>query len=679
MKKIIFSAIAISGVALISWKTMTTNALAYKPIDVNNFNNAIKPGDDFYNYVNGNWLKKNPIPPSETSWSSFKEIRERNINNLKVILDEASASNAPAGSIKQKIGDFYFSALDSVNIEAQGIKPLQPEFDKIAAMKTTEDLPAVVSHLQYIGIDVMFGLGILPDSKNSTRNMIQMFQGGLGLPDRDYYLKEDAKFASTRVSYQQHIKKMFILSGDDEKTAASNSIKVITIENELAKICRSRVDLRSSEANYNKKTYAEVKALTPDFNWDNYFKVTNISDVKEVNVGQPEFYTGLNTLIKKFKIEDWKTYLRWGLLNQTAHMLGSTFDKEHFSFYGTTLSGAKEMRPRWKRALDATDKALGEALGQLYVEKHFTAESKQRVNTMIDNLVAAYSERISSRAWMGDDTKKKALEKLNAIIRKIGYPEKWRDYSALEINRDSYVMNQLRANMFLSDYVIGELNKPVDRTRFGMTPPTVNAYYSESVNEIVFPAGILQPPFFNAEADDAVNYGAMGSIIGHELTHGFDDQGSKFDAVGNMQDWWTPTDKENFKTKTNELVAQYNGYKVLGDVPVNGALTLGENIADLGGVTMAYYAFKKSLEGKPAPAKIDGFTAEQRFFISWAQAWRNEMLPESRRNQIMTDPHSPGEFRANGPISNMPEFYAAFNVKQGNKLYKAEADRISIW
>ncbi len=678
MNKLIFASIALTGAILISWKTMTDKK-TYKAIDLSNFNTKSKPGDNFYDYVNGNWLKKNPIPASETGWGSFKEIRESNINNLKVILDDATKANAAKGSITQKIGDFYFSALDSANIEAQGIKPIQSEFDKIAAMKTLADLPSTLSHLHYVGIDGLFNLGISPDAKNSTRNIIQMYQGGLSLPDKDYYLKDDSKFTNIRISYQLHIKKMFVLLGDDEKIAGSNSIAVLSIENDLAKLCRSRSDLRNSEANYNLKTYAEVKALTPDFNWDNYFSVMGIKDLKEANVGQPEFYSGMNTVLKKHKIDDWKTYLRWNLINQTAHLVGEKYNKEHFAFFGTTLSGSKEMRPRWKRALDATDRALGEALGQAYAEKHFTAESKQKVNTMIDNLVAAYRDRITTRPWMSEETKKKALEKLNAISRKIGYPDKWMDYTKLDITRDSYVMNQINANIFLSDYVIGQLNKPVDKTRWGMTPPTVNAYYSSSINEIVFPAGILQPPFYNADADDAVNYGSMGSIIGHELTHGFDDEGSKFDAVGNMQDWWTPTDKENFQKKTQQLVDQYDGYQVLDSVHVNGKLTLGENIADLGGITLSYYAFKKSLEGKPAPAKIDGFTAEQRFFISWAQAWRNEMQPESRRNQIMTDPHSPGEFRANGPVSNMQEFYDAFAIKPGAKLYKPENERINIW
>jgi len=678
MKKIIFSLIALIGIAFISWKTTNEN-VTYKAIDPANFNNSSKPGDNFYNYVNGNWLKKNPVPASEPSWSSFREIREQNISYLKIILDDATGANAPAGSIKQKIGDFYFSALDSGTIEKEGIKPLQAEFDKIASIKTISDIPTVVSRLHYIGINTLFNMGVSPDDKNSSKNIVQLYQGGLGMPDRDYYLKEDAKSTSIRMAYQLHIKKIFTLLGDNEKDAAHNSIIVLNIENELAKNSRTRVELRNSEANYNKKTYEELKALTPNFSWDAYLNPIGISGIKEVVIGQPEFFSALNVLLKKFSPNDWKTYLRWHLINDMASKVNSAIDNEHFSFYGTTLSGLKEMRPRWKRALEATDQALSEALGQLYVEKHFTAESKAKVNIMIDNLMATYRERINTRTWMGDETKKKALEKLNAITRKIGYPDKWMDYSRLEINRGSYVMNQIRANIFMSDFVIDQLNKPVDKTRWGMSTPTVNAYYNPSVNEIVFPAGILQPPFFNAAADDAVNYGAIGAIIGHELTHGFDDQGSRYDAIGNMQEWWTAVDKENFKQKTSLLIAQYNNFKVLDNIPVNGELTLGENIADLGGITLAYYAFKKSLEGKPAPAKIDGFTAEQRFFISWAQGWRGEMQPEARRNQIMTDPHSPGEFRANGPISNMQEFYDAFNVKQGDKLYKPENERISIW
>lgn len=677
MKKITLTLTAIATIAIVSWKTVDTTP--YPAIDVSNFNNNIKPGDNFYMYVNGNWIKKNPIPPSETRWTSFSEIRERNINNIKAILDETTKANAPQGSIKQKVGDFYFTATDSATIEKEGIKPIQDEFNKIAAVKTLNDIPKAVSHLHYIGINTLFNLGISPDSKNNERNIIQAYQGGLSLPDRDYYLKEDPKSSSIRKAYQKHLNNMFKLLGDNEKQAALNADKIILIETELAKQCRTRVQLRDNEANYNKKTYAELKSMTPNFNWDDYFKQMNIAEVKEIIVGQPEFYTALNTLLKKISVDDWKNYLRWHLINEMSPRLSSAFDKEHFEFYGKTLSGSKEMRPRWKRALDATDQSLGEALGQLYVEKHFTPESKAKVNEMINNLISAYRERINTRDWMSEETKKRAHEKLNAISRKIGYPDKWMDYTKLDIKRDVYVLNYIRANTFLSDYVIDQLNKPVDKTRWGMSPPTVNAYYSAIINEIVFPAGIMQPPFFNAGADDAVNYGAMGAIIGHELTHGFDDQGSRFDAKGNMQEWWTEDDKINFKNRTSMLVAQFNGYKVLDTIPVNGELTLGENIADLGGLTMAYYAFKKSLEGKPVPPKIDGFTAEQRFFISWAQAWRGEYQPEARRNQIMTDPHSPGEFRVNGPLSNMNEFYEVFAIQQGDKLYKPENKRISIW
>ena len=649
-------------------------------IDTKNIDSTAKPTDDFYQFVNGNWLKNNPIPESESRWGSFNELMEKNLAKLRAILDDATSDkSAAAGSNKQKIGDFYSVASDSVKLNADGIAPLKDEFAAIENIKNSDDLIKAVAHLHTIGVGAMFGGYIGQDPKISTEIITQLGQGGISLPDRDYYTNKDERTLGIQKAYVKHIANMFVLLGDKPDVADKNAKIVYGIETTLAKASMTKIELRDPEKSYHKKTLTELADLTPNFKWSIYFAATDIKGTNSVIVGQPDFFKALNSAIKLVSINDWKTYLRWGLIDQTASKLSDNIVNEHFDFYGKTLLGIPALKPRWKRALEATDQSLGDALGQVFVEKYFTQESKTRVAEMVKNLIAAYRVRIASRDWMSEETKKAANLKLDKVMLKLGYPDKWKDYSSLDIKRDSYVQNFMRANTYAFKLMVNKLGKPVDRTEWGMTPPTINAYYNPSLNEIVFPAGIMQPIFFNPDADDAINYGCMGAIIGHELTHGFDDEGAQFDADGNLKNWWTDMDKANFKKKTDMLVSQFNNYIAIDSVHVRGELTLGENIADLGGLTISYYAFKKSLEGKSAPEKIDGFTAEQRFFISWAQGWRGNMRPEFLKNLVQTNPHSPGNFRGNGPVSNMQEFYDAFGVKEGDKMYRPKAERAEIW
>lgn len=656
------------------------SAIKNTGIDVANIDSTAKPTDDFYQFVNGKWLKNNPIPESESRWGSFNELNDKNTAKLKVILEGAAADKtAAAGSNIQKIGDYYSEAMDSVKLNKEGINPLKDEFAFIENIKSSDDLIKAVAHFHQIGVGPMFGGYIGQDPKISTAYITQMFQGGIALPDKDYYLNTDERTIGIQKAYIIHITNMFKLLGAPTDVAEKNANTIFGIEKTLAKSSMSKVDQRDPEKLYNKKTLKELAELTPAFNWPIYFDAIGIKGIDNVIIGQPEFFKTLNSSFKSVSITDWKTYLRWCLIDQMSGKLSDNIVTEHFSFYGTTLMGIPSLKPRWKRSLEATDQSLGDALGQIFVEKYFTQDSKKRVGEMIDNLIAAYRIRIESRDWMSPETKKAANLKLDKVMRKIGYPDKWKDYLSLDIKRDSYVQNYMRANGYAFTEMVNKLGKPVDRTEWSMTPPTINAYYNSSMNEIVFPAGIMQPVFFNPDADDAVNYGCMGAIIGHELTHGFDDEGCQFDADGNLKNWWTEKDKTNFKAKTDMLVKQFNNYVAIGDVHVKGELTLGENIADLGGLTISYYAFKKSLEGKEKPESVDGFTAEQRFFMSWAQGWRGNMRPEFLKNMVQTNPHSPGNFRGNGAPSNMQEFYDAFGVKEGDKMYRPVAERAQIW
>lgn len=653
-----------------------TAAKAPKAIDLSNFDKSVNPGDDFYQYVNGNWLKKNPLPASETRWGSFNVLDDITRHRVLTILEEtAKNKNAVEGSSAQKIRDFYLSAMDTALIEESGFLPIVPLFEKVDKVTDKNQLPALVAYLHTIGINSFFNFYVGQDDKKSDQIIITLYQGGLGLPDRDYYLKDDKESVEIRTKYLSHIKNMFLLmSIQPEGNAVTN---LMSLETELARISRSRVDLRDPERNYNKMVTEDFNKVMSAFSIQKYFGSFGIKE-NEIIVGQPEFFKRLNELIEKMPLEDLKFYLKWDILNSRASTLSNDFVKTDFEFYQGVLSGAKEMRPRWKRVLGTMNGTMGELIGELYVKKYFSPEAKDRVNKMVDNLITAYQQRIKSRTWLEDQTKAAALAKLDKVIRKLAYPDKWRDYSKMIIKNDSYCNNVNRAAEFWFQYNLSKLGKPVDKTEWGMSPQTINAYYNPGFNEIVFPAAIMQPPFFDPLADDAVNYGSMGAVIGHELTHGFDDQGCQYDADGNLKNWWTDKDKTLFNQNAQKLVTQFNHYVVIDSLTINGQLTLGENIADLGGLTIAYAAFQKT-ENAKSKTLLDGFTPQQRFFINFAQVWRNNIRPEELKKRLKTDPHSPGKFRANGTVRNMPEFYEAFKITKENKLYLAPDQRVEIW
>ncbi|MDO7849550.1 M13 family metallopeptidase [Hymenobacter sp. M29] len=648
-------------------------------ITIANIDPSVKPCDDFFHYASGNWLKNNPIPAAESRWGSFNELANNNNATLRAILEQA-AKNAPTaakGSNAQKVGDFYASAMDSMAIEKAGLKYLKPHLDRIMAINSLADEQKFLADPKAHAGSVWFGSGVGQDEKISTQYAVYLGQGGLSLPDRDYYLKDDARSKAIRAAYQNYQVNIFKMLGDDQATAEKNAAAVTRIETRLAKASKSRVDLRDPYANYNKMTVAEANAAFPNLALPMMLKEGGLGAAKEVIVGQPEFMKEVSAALQQEPLADQKQYLRWHLVSSATAALPKAYGDEAFNF-SKVLSGAKKQQPRWKRMLGSTDRALGEAFGQLYVDKAFTPAAKARAKQMIENLRVAYAERIQATDWMSAATKKEALTKLNAFVVKIGYPDKWKDYSALNISRESYLNNLFAAQEWANKEEISKFGKPIDRTEWGMTPPTVNAYYNPPMNEIVFPAGILQPPFFDAKADDAVNYGGIGAVIGHEMTHGFDDQGRQYDSKGNLKDWWTKEDAEKFNAKADVVGKQFDAFSPLDSVHVNGKLTMGENLADLGGLTIAYQAFEKTPQAK-AGKLIDGFTPEQRFFLAYGQIWRTNTRDEYIRQQVQTDPHSPAMYRTNGPLMNMPEFYKAFGCKDGNKMMRAAADRSKIW
>ncbi len=650
----------------------------WKPIEMNNFDMSIKPEEDFYQYANGGWMKNNPIPADQSRWGSFNELQENNYTILREILEAASNDKlAPKGSNRQKVGDLYFSGMDSVSIEKLGAMPLAEEFARIAAVQTPDDVLKLIARFHTFNLRAPFVFFASQDAKNSTAVVAQIRQGGLGLPDRDYYLKDDDNSKKIREQYFEHVTKMFALLGDENSIATANATIVMDFEKRLATASMTRVDRRDPDKTYHKMTLAEMNALTPNFSWNMYFEEIGLQNPNTIIVGMPDFLKEVNTMLDEVPIANWKTYLRWQLIHNTADFLSSNFDVENFNFYGKVLTGVTEMKPRWKRILETVDGEIGEALGELYVQKAFGGNAKMRAKEMVENLRKALHERIQNLEWMSKETKKQAIRKLEAFGVKIGYPDKWRDYSSLEITRDSYVKNVIRAEQFEFKRNLAQIGKPVDRNEWGMTPPTVNAYYNPSMNEIVFPAGILQPPFFDANADDAINYGGIGAVIGHEMTHGFDDQGRKFDADGNLKDWWTEDDAKNYIERSSVIEKQFNEYVGIDTIHVNGKLTLGENTADLGGLTVAFAAFKNAQGINKRVEMIDGFTPEQRFFLSWAQVWRQNIRDEALRLRLNTDSHSPGRFRGFGPLTNMDEFQKAFNIPDGSVMIRKE--RAKIW
>jgi putative endopeptidase len=663
------------SIVLILSAGLTARADASWGFSLTNLDKSCKPCEDFYKFAMGGWMKANPIPPEYPSWGTFTELRDHNLTAMRTILDAAASSTAAPGSNERKIGDFYASCMDTTAIEAAGLKPLTAELATIDAIKDRASLDAEIARLHKLSVGAAFDFGSSTDFKDSTHYLAEADQGGLGMPDRDYYTRDDDRSKQLRVDYVAHVAKIFELAGDSpEKTAAQAKI-VMDLETALAKASRTNVELRDPDKNYNKMTLAEMKTLTPDWSWENYFQSVGAPPVTFANIGQPEFFKEMNHQLTATSIADWKIYLQWHLLHTNAPTLSDNFVQENFNFYGKKLSGTKELLPRWKRCVQSTNINLGEALGEVYVQKYFPPEAKARAKEMVNNLIAALRADIPTLTWMGPETKKQAIAKLEAFTVKIGYPDKWRDYSKLSVNRTSYNENVQRGRAFEEARQLAKIGKPVDRFEWGMTPPTVNAYYSAPFNEIVFPAGILQPPFYDPKADDAVNYGGMGAVIGHEISHGFDDEGSKFDGQGNLHDWWTADDRKNFDEHTGCVVKQFDSYEVEPGLHQNGKLVLGESIGDLGGLAIAYAAYEKSIEAN-RPKDIDGFTPEQRFFLGWAQVWGTNTRPEFARLQTNTNPHPLPQFRANGPISNMEAFAKAFGCKKGDPMVREQACKI---
>ncbi|ATQ73532.1 peptidase M13 [Massilia violaceinigra] len=648
-------------------------------IDVQYIDSSVRPQDDFFSYLNGLWLKNTEIPSDKSSWGTFAKLRDDTLPQLRVLIEAAqNEKNKKAGSETQKIGDLYASYMNEARLEKLGYKPLAGELQRIRALREKKAIPALIAHLSKIGVSVPYGIYVGQDSRESTRYATYISQSGLGLPDRDYYLKkDDAKLADVRAKYERHIEKTLGMAG--HKDAAGAAKAILALETALAEVQWSKVELRDPVKRYNKVEIAKLGELTPGYDWKGALGAANVAGkVDYVIVGQPSYLSGFNQVLEKTDLATWKSYFEWQLLNGYSEYLSKEFVDADFAFFETVLKGVPENEPRWKNGVSTVNGVLGEAVGKEYVAKHFPAERKARMEELVQNLLVAYKQSIDTLDWMGPETKKEAQAKLAKFRPKIGYPSKWRDYSALTVKQDDLVGNMMRARTFAYNRSINKLGKPIDREEWGMTPQTVNAYYSSTMNEIVFPASILQPPFFDMRADDAVNYGAIGAVIGHEISHGFDDKGSQSDGDGNLREWWTKEDRAKFQAKADMLVKQYSGYSPLKGYNVNGELTLGENIGDNSGVAIAYKAYKLSLGGKPAPV-IDGLTGDQRFFMGFGQVWRMKMREAQQIVQVKTDPHSPGQFRANGTMMNQPAFYEAFGVKEGDKMYLPPKERVTIW
>ncbi len=640
---------------------------------------GVRVQDDFFTHLNGKWLKSVEIPADKSSWGSFAKLDDDTQPILLAIIENAAKDpHKVAGSNAQKIGDFYASFMDEPKLETLGMTPLQPTLAQVAAVKDKAELPALFAHLGTLGVNIPYDFGIHQDARDSTKYVADIGQGGLGLPDRDYYLKpEDAKLADVLAKYAGHVERTLALAGDQD--AAAEAKAIVAFETDLARLQWTKVENRDPVKTYNKVALDQMAAMAPGHDWKAYLDGAGISGkVNYVIVSQPSYLKGFAELAAKTPLDTIKAYLRWHVISSYSNFLSKAFVDERFGFYGTTLTGVTQMQPRWKRGVATVENSLGESIGKLYVAQNFPAERKARMEAMVKNLLAAYKQSIDKLDWMSPATKKEAQAKLAKFTPKIGYPNKWKDYSALTVARDDLVGNVMHSRVVESNRELNKLGKPIDRDEWGMTPQTINAYYNPELNEIVFPAAILQPPFFDANADDAVNYGAIGAVIGHEISHGFDDQGSQYDGDGNLRDWWSAADHKNFNAKTKMLVDQYNSYSPIPGYHVNGALTLGENIADNSGVAIAYKAYKLSLHGRKAPV-IDGYTGEQRFYIGFGQVWRMKMREAAQIVRIKSDPHSPGQFRTNGTLKNQPGFYAAFGVKPGDKMYLAPKDRVIIW
>ena len=645
-------------------------------INLSNFDRSVRPQDDIYQYVNGTWLMNATIPDDKSSYGSFTELFDESQENLRVIIEEASSSNESQNPEIQKVGDFYNSYMNTELIEELGITPLAEALERIESAASYEDILDIFITNQKTGVQTPIGFFVDQDSKESTRYIFYATQSGLGLPDRDYYFKESDRFETIREKYVVHIARILSLGG--QSGAEEKAARIMEIETGLAEHHWTRVENRDRDKTYNKYDLDGLKTLTPDFDWASFYTGMGLAESKEIVVRQPSFLEAFNAKWKEVSVEDWKNYFTWKLLDEFAAELNAEFVDENFDFHSKTLRGIQENRPRWKRGVSAVNRVLGEVIGKIYVQKHFRPEAKERMNELVRNLEVAFKERLENLEWMGPETKEHALAKLAKFTSKIGYPDEWKDYSNLEIKEDDLIGNFLRYSEFEFNRDITKLSGPINRYEWFMTPQTVNAYYNPQMNEVVFPAAILQPPFFDMEADDAVNYGGIGAVIGHELSHGFDDQGRKSDGDGNLKEWWTEDDESKFNERAQVMIDQFNGFIPIDSMNVNGELTLGENIGDMAGLTIAYKAYRNSLNRKEAPV-IDGLTGDQRFFIGWAQVWRRKMRDEDLRRRILTDSHSPGNFRVIGALQNMPEFYDAFDVKEGDKMYLQEDKRVKIW
>ena len=656
-----------------------TTAPLKSGISLQDIDPGVRPQDSFYRYVSGKWLANTEIPADRARFGSFDQLRDTSETQLRAIIDALAANKQlPAGSETRKLADLYNSFMDQSKAEKHGLKPLHSTLAKIDGMTDKSEIPAMLAHFAALGINVPVLPGIDQDARDSTRYAVYLSQGGLGLPDRDYYLKEDdAKLKGIRAEYLKHVENMLAMAGQKDAGRAAQSI--LDLETGLARIQWTKVENRDPVKTYNKTEVSKLPDMVVGYDWKKYFTASEIGDkVNYVIVRQPSFFTGLGKLIQATPLSVWQPYFKWHLLKSYAPYLGKRFVDAEFSFSGKTLRGIPENRPRWKRGVELVEQSMGEGLGRIYVAQHFPPQNKARMQALVDNLLTAYRQSIETLEWMSPETKKEALVKLAKFTPKIGYPSQWRDYSALQVKRDDLVGNVIRARRFEYRRDIAKLGKLIDRNEWGMTPQTVNAYYNPSMNEIVFPAAILQPPFFNSAADDAVNYGGIGAVIGHEISHGFDDEGSQSDGDGNLRDWWTKQDHEKFALRTQALVAQYAAYSPLPGYPINGELTLGENIADNSGLAIAYKAYQISLGGRPAPL-LDGYTGDQRLYMGWAQVWRGKSRDSEIIRLIKVDPHSPQMFRSDVPLTNQAPFYAAFGVKPSDKMFIAPEQRISIW
>lgn len=678
-KRKMFPFLAAGIVALASCNTPQKEVVKIAAINPANMDTTVAAGTDFYEYACGGWIKNNPLKPEYARFGTFDQLLENNQEQLRVLIEELSATPHEAGSVAGKIGALYAMGLDSTKLNADGVAPIKEELAAINALATKSDVSKMVATLHKEGMAPFFALFVDADEKNSAMNIVQLYQAGIGMGDRDYYLLEDEGSAKMRDAYRAYINKLFTLAGSSPEQADAAVDAVMKIEKAIAEISYGREDLRDSQKNYNKLAYEDFKKIESPLDWDVYFESMGLAGLKELDAKQINFYKDMNKALQNTTVDEQKYYLAFNLLSAAAPYLSDDFVDADFEFYGKVMSGKQEQQPRWKRSLNTVNGALGEAVGEMYVEKYFPASSKEKMLTLVGNLQTALSERINGLEWMSDTTKAKAQEKLAAFTVKIGYPDKWRDYSGLEIKDDSYWANVRRSNIFDMAYQLADVDKPVDKSRWHMNPQTVNAYYNPTTNEICFPAAILQPPFFNADADDAVNYGAIGVVIGHEMTHGFDDQGRNYDKDGNLIDWWTAEDAVRFKERADKLVDQYDQIIVIDTLHANGRFTLGENIADHGGLLVAHQAYLNSLKGKETPAPIDGFTNEQRFFLGYATLWGQNIRPEEIRRRTKIDPHSLGKWRVNAALRNIAPFYAAFDIKEGDPMFMAPADRVVIW